>query len=117
MRNCLIYKCEARTDVDEARQHSGNANGLMDSCLKVCFVVFTLLAENATAHLENCFETLPASQSILTESFHARLFDLVLYFLPSTTERSDLCLLAEFGGVRFRRRWAVDNSFLDVKDV
>lgn len=85
--------------------------------LKMRLVVFALFAENATAHLEHRFESLPASQSILAESFNARFFDLVLYFLPATTEGCDFCFLAKFGGVRFRQRWAVDNSFLDVKDV
>lgn len=61
MQNPLVYKCKAGTDVDGARRHSDNANGLMNTRLKVRFVVFTLLAENATAHLEHRFETLPAS--------------------------------------------------------
>lgn len=34
MRNCLVNKCKAEIDVDEARRRQGNANGFMDSRFK-----------------------------------------------------------------------------------
>lgn len=77
-----------------------------------------LLAEDATAHLQNGFKAFAATLGILAESLHARLLDLVLDLLPATTESSDLSFLGELGGGSGRvGRWLIHDRLADVEDV
>lgn len=57
----------------------------------------SLFSENTTTHLENGFKAFTAALGVLGESFHARLLNLILDLLPSTTKSGDLGFLVELG--------------------
>jgi len=88
------------------------------SCLHALLFEVALFAEDATAHLEDGFESFAANLGIFTESFHACFFDLVLNLLPPTTKSSNLCFLVEFScGGRVEGALPVDNGFADAEDI
>lgn len=83
--------------------------------LQFLLLEIALFAKDSSAHFKNCLESFTTDLGVLSETFNARVFNLVLNLLPSTTECGDFSFLGELG--RGRCRWLIGDGFTDVEDI